>query len=46
MNLPETINVTPNAKVICIKRFSSGVQHRRNIDDPIADTNVPKNVIV
>lgn len=39
------INVIPNAKVICMKRLSSGVQQRRNIDDPIADTNVPKNVI-
>jgi len=46
LNLPDTINVTPKAKVICIKRFSSGVQHRRNIDEPTADANVPRNVIV
>lgn len=45
-NLPDTINVTPNAKVICMKRFSSGVQHKRNIDDPTADNSVPRNVIV
>lgn len=46
LNLPDTINVTPRAKVICMKRFSSGVQHKRNIDDPTADNKVPKNVIV
>jgi len=36
----------PKAKVICTKRFSSGTQHKRNIDEPTADTNVPMNVIV
>ena len=46
LNLPDIINVTPNTNVICIKHFSSGVQHRRNINEPTADTNVPRNVIV
>jgi len=44
--LPDTINVAPNAYVISMKPFSSGIQHRKYINDPIAADKVPINVIV
>lgn len=46
LNLPEITNAIPKTKVMRIKRLLSGVQHWRNINDPIAEKNVIKKAIV